>query len=364
MISWSRGYRKIVAGSRYAFSPIAVLLLALSYLVLLLNLGTSSPFLVVRGVSMEPTYQNGDMLLNRSVLATDIGVGDVIAFDVPEEARTKLKLAPVVAHRVIEIQGAGGQLVFLTKGDNTEIDPFKVPGGSVRGLIVSDLGPLGHPLLFLAQKKVWLYVGLPLAVFGVVVAATLALSPRQKSESSPPPVTDQLQTPASTLAQALIEEDLTARPRPPAQEVRAAPGEQLVPLVPLVPSEAETPEISVARKPSPAEARKLFPHFTRRRPPAPKPRRVPRTQKGMVQSLQEATEELRQVIANSPRTPTSLVQARRQQDPVLLQLRNYVEDPREVQPTEELEQAIDSYTRALGELEGLAKGGGSGAARG
>ena len=108
----------------------------------------------------------------------------------------------------------------------------------------------------------------------------------------------------------------------------------------------------------------MFPLFTRRRPPAPKPRRVPRTQKGMVQSLQEATEELRQVIANSPRTPTSLVQARRQQDPVLLQLRNYVEDPREVQPTEELEQAIDSYTQALGELEGLAKGGGSSAARG
>ncbi|MFQ6030877.1 MAG: signal peptidase I [Dehalococcoidia bacterium] len=308
MDRWSQWPGKIATAGKYAISPVAVLLLALSYLGLLLILGTASPFLVVRGVSMVPTYQNGDLLLNRSILPTEIAVGDVIAFEVPEESRSKLKLAPVVAHRVIGIEGAGGQLVFATKGDNTEIDPFKVPASLVRGIIVSDLGPLGHLILFLSNKKIWLYVGLPLLVFGVVVVATLALSPRQKAEVETPPV----------------------------------------------------PPEPATRVPSAAEARKLIPQFTQRRTPTSKIKGVPRTQKAMVKNLQEATEELRRVISGSPKTSTALLQAMRQQDQVLSQLKSYVNDPRDLQQSEELEQAINSYTQALGELEGLTKSGSEG----
>ena len=301
MSEFKRQAGRILVVGKQVFSPIGVLLLGLGYLLLLLLLGTSSPFLVVRGVSMLPTYHHGDLLLNRSVVATQIRVGDVLAFAVPEDSRAKLKLAPVVAHRVIDIQGAGGQLVFITKGDNTEVDPFKVPAALVKGRVVADLGPLGHPILFLSQKKVWLYLGLPLLVFAVVVAATLALSPRQRAAPAAP-----------------------AQPSP--------------------------------RLPTAEEARKILPQFIPQHTAPDSGRvRVPRTPRVMVKSLQEATEELSRVIADSGQSPQNLIQAMRRQDVVLYQLKAYVNDPREFQQSEELEQAINGFTDALGRLEGLTR---------
>ena len=71
--------------SKIVLSPVTALLLGLSYLGLILFLGTSSPFLVVRGVSMLPTFENGDLLINKRVPPTQIKVDDVIAFEVPSE---------------------------------------------------------------------------------------------------------------------------------------------------------------------------------------------------------------------------------------------------------------------------------------
>ena len=94
---------------------------------------------------MEPAFHGGDLLVQRSVSPTDIKVGDVIAFSVPPDARQRLKMPTAAVHCVTGIQGEKGKLVFVTKGDNSDLDPFKVPASAVRGAVVKYLGPWGRP---------------------------------------------------------------------------------------------------------------------------------------------------------------------------------------------------------------------------
>ena len=172
--------------TRIKLGPVALLLVGMGYLGLVLFLGTSTPFLLVRGTSMEPTYHAGDLLLSKSPPEAEIKVGDVIAFNVPDDAPEKLNFPPVVVHRVIGMEGREGQLVFITQGDNAVVDPFQVSPDLVRGVIFKNLGPVGRPILFLTNKKVLLFVGLPLLAFIVVVVVSHALTPKKKEEDPVP----------------------------------------------------------------------------------------------------------------------------------------------------------------------------------
>ena len=71
------------------------------------QLGGSTGYVVLYGTSMEPKYSAGDLVLVRP--ASDVRVGDVVAYDHPELGRT-------VLHRVVERKGELLQL----KGDNNE----------------------------------------------------------------------------------------------------------------------------------------------------------------------------------------------------------------------------------------------------
>ena len=83
--------------ARLKLGPVALLLVGMGYLGLIVFLGTSTPFLLVHGTSMEPTYHEGDLLLNKRPPEAEIKVGDVIAFDVPPDAPEELNFPPVIA---------------------------------------------------------------------------------------------------------------------------------------------------------------------------------------------------------------------------------------------------------------------------
>lgn len=161
---------------------VAFLLLGMGYLGLILYLGTSSPFLLVRGSSMEPTLHNGDLLINRKVIATELQVGDVIAFGVPSDAQERLRMPRYAVHRIARIGGDQGELVFVTQGDNSGEDPFKVHPGDVKGQVVKNLGPVGRPFVFLANRSVLLFVGLPILTFILIVVSALWLLPGERRE--------------------------------------------------------------------------------------------------------------------------------------------------------------------------------------
>lgn len=84
-------------------------------------LGGSTSIVVVSGTSMEPTYDDGDVLLVREGRAA---VGDVIAFHVPGREGQ-------IVHRVIERRADG---TLLVQGDNRNTPDLPVlTGGTWSG---------------------------------------------------------------------------------------------------------------------------------------------------------------------------------------------------------------------------------------
>ncbi len=78
-------------------------------------LGGTTTYVMVSGVSMEPTFQNGDFVIARR--QSNYEIGDVVVYAVPED---DVGGGSLIIHRIID-KGADG---FIIQGDNPDI---KVP---------------------------------------------------------------------------------------------------------------------------------------------------------------------------------------------------------------------------------------------
>ncbi|XP_043752151.1 signal peptidase complex catalytic subunit SEC11C-like [Cervus elaphus] len=77
---------------------------------------SESPILVVLSGSMEPAFHRGDLLFLTNFREDPIRAGEIVVFKV--EGRD----IPIV-HRVIKVyEKDNGDIKFLTKGDNNEVD--------------------------------------------------------------------------------------------------------------------------------------------------------------------------------------------------------------------------------------------------
>lgn len=86
------------------------------------NLGGPASFVIVEGTSMEPTYQDGDLVIARQESSYE--VGDVITYDAPVGTEF-----PVI-HRVIGFEEGG----YITQGDNRDRpDGWLAPKHAVHG---------------------------------------------------------------------------------------------------------------------------------------------------------------------------------------------------------------------------------------
>uniref|UniRef100_A0A8C5LLZ4 Signal peptidase complex catalytic subunit SEC11 n=1 Tax=Leptobrachium leishanense TaxID=445787 RepID=A0A8C5LLZ4_9ANUR len=78
--------------------------------------GSESPIVVVLSGSMEPAFHRGDLLFLTNFHEDPIRAGEIVVFKV--EGRD----IPIV-HRVIKVhEKDSGDIKFLTKGDNNEVD--------------------------------------------------------------------------------------------------------------------------------------------------------------------------------------------------------------------------------------------------
>ncbi|KAJ7335252.1 hypothetical protein JRQ81_013193 [Phrynocephalus forsythii] len=78
--------------------------------------GSESPIVVVLSGSMEPAFHRGDLLFLTNFRDDPIRAGEIVVFKV--EGRD----IPIV-HRVIKVhEKENGNIKFLTKGDNNEVD--------------------------------------------------------------------------------------------------------------------------------------------------------------------------------------------------------------------------------------------------
>jgi|SRR3990170_6348000 len=94
--------------------------------------GSGSPLMVVSSQSMQPTLNYGDIIVMKAEKAEDIGVGDVIAFNVPSPY-DRLSPSPTV-HRVVGKWSDNGEFYYKTKGDsNSDNDAWNVTAATVAG---------------------------------------------------------------------------------------------------------------------------------------------------------------------------------------------------------------------------------------
>lgn len=115
------------------------------------------PFIVLSG-SMEPTIITGDMAIIKECDPKQLKVGDVIAFKSGNA---------IVTHRIIEVTVEDGENVFITKGDNNNIeDKFPVQQNQVEGIFVRRIPKLGNIAMFLQTTiGTILCISIPFAIF-------------------------------------------------------------------------------------------------------------------------------------------------------------------------------------------------------
>jgi signal peptidase len=108
-MDWKNELREIGEGI-----IIAVLLYLVIQACFMVTMGVEKPLYVVISGSMEPVYEEGDILIVKSTDINTITEGDIIVFDPPFGG------IPIV-HRVFQVIETEGSRYFITKGDS---NPF------------------------------------------------------------------------------------------------------------------------------------------------------------------------------------------------------------------------------------------------
>lgn len=108
----------------------------------------------IQSDSMSPTFEQGDLVLDKTVDAEDLEVGDIITFwTVINGERVRN------THRITEIQDMGTYLYFNTKGDNNSIeDSLGVHQSEIIGQYITHIPNVGSVIDFLQTGTGFLVV--------------------------------------------------------------------------------------------------------------------------------------------------------------------------------------------------------------
>jgi signal peptidase len=119
--------------------------------------------LIVLTDSMYPGIASGDMVICHTADASEVAVGDVIAFYDPSgNGQT------IVTHRVIEITSEDGETAFRTQGDaNNAADANLVPATNLVGVYKIVIPHLGNIALFM-QTSTGIIVCVVIPLFLIV----------------------------------------------------------------------------------------------------------------------------------------------------------------------------------------------------
>ena len=120
--------------------------------------------LIVRSQSMAPTFNEGDLIIIKSVNVAKLVTGDIITFHTIINNEYALN-----THRIENITENGGIRSYVTKGDNNAIaDTHMISDGDIVGKYVTRLPGVGKFMDFLSSSTGFLLViVLPMLLFFV-----------------------------------------------------------------------------------------------------------------------------------------------------------------------------------------------------
>ena len=125
-------------------------------------LGGPATYVVVRGSSMLPAYENGDFVVTQSARA--YAVGDVIAYRVPAG---EVGEGHVVIHRIVGGDEANG---FVVQGDNNSFrDPWMPRPDDIAGKVWLTLPGFGRVIALMQQPVI--AAGLAMSVVITIMLA-------------------------------------------------------------------------------------------------------------------------------------------------------------------------------------------------
>ncbi len=144
-------------------------------------LQTPTPLLAVESGSMEPVFYRGDLVIVRAVDPTTLVVGDIVIYNsssIPWSSGD----VPIV-HRIIEIQDVGGELRFITKGDNNHgpDDEYRT-ADDILAKVIGSVKYLGFVTLILLPPTGLPSIIILIATFLVASLLCDNFAPRKKNE--------------------------------------------------------------------------------------------------------------------------------------------------------------------------------------
>lgn len=152
--------------------------------VLIPRIAGATPYVVLTG-SMEPTLPPGTLVVAKSVKSGDVGIGDVVTYQLKPGEPT------VVTHRVVAMGYFHGEPIFQTKGDaNNVVDQKWVRQVQIRGVAWYAVPYLGYATSAITgqQRQTVLVVVVTLLLGYAAYMFTSAGRERRKQRTGEPAV--------------------------------------------------------------------------------------------------------------------------------------------------------------------------------
>jgi signal peptidase len=102
---------------------------------------------LISGNSMNPVLYPGDIVITRVISPEKIQVGDIIRFH-----RDRIH----VVHRVMEVQNNNATLVFITRGDNNNVDDSPVMANQLEGKVILAIPKIGWIGILFRRALAWM----------------------------------------------------------------------------------------------------------------------------------------------------------------------------------------------------------------
>jgi signal peptidase len=147
-----------------AGSAIAIVIVAVVFLVSIGPKFLPYQTFFVRSGSMSPTFDTGDMIVLSKVDASDLKARDIITFDRPDKPGT------LVTHRIVSVETNASGKQFVTKGDaNSSPDPWRVPASGTGWRYRSRIPKLGYVFGYLGTPQARLaLLAIPALLLGIL----------------------------------------------------------------------------------------------------------------------------------------------------------------------------------------------------